>query len=163
MPLQPAFRGFLKASGTVGEGQLGRGEGVGWQGRTNVSTFSSDTLIGNWNEERFDVSRLTQPRPLPSQVSRSLQGGGAAVRKGPYSVAPSSNVIPYLTCSMTTTLRPPTAMPTASHLPASLRCSATAEVSPAHSPAPLEIVSETIYNLHHMLLTHGTYHTTYPD
>lgn len=73
VPLQPAFRGFLKASGTVGEGQLGRGEGVGWQGRTNVSTFSSDTLIGNWNEERFDVSRLTQPRPLPSQYDHYFE------------------------------------------------------------------------------------------
>ena len=69
---KPAFRGFLKASGTVGEGEVGRGEGVGWQGRTNVNTFSSDTLIGNWNEERFDVSRLAQPRALPSQVSTSL-------------------------------------------------------------------------------------------
>ena len=54
VPLQPAFRGFLKASSTVGEAQLGRGEGVGWQEQINISTFF-DGLIGNWNEKQFDV------------------------------------------------------------------------------------------------------------
>ena len=30
--------------------------------------YSPNTLIGNWNEKRFDVSLLAQAKPLPSQV-----------------------------------------------------------------------------------------------
>ncbi len=71
----PAFRGFVKASGQAAVWEGGRGGkdgGLGWQTRTNESAFSSDTLIGNWNEERFDVSRLSQPKCLPSQVSAAI-------------------------------------------------------------------------------------------
>ena len=68
---QPAFRGFLKASGQAevwDDTDKKKFDQFGWRTRTNESAFSSDTLIGNWNEERFDVSRLAQPRCLPSQV-----------------------------------------------------------------------------------------------
>ena len=33
--------------------------------------YSPNTLIGNWNEKRFDVSLLSQAKPLPSQVCKS--------------------------------------------------------------------------------------------
>jgi hypothetical protein len=43
---------------------------VGWL-RTECA-YSPNTLIGNWNEKRFDVSLLSQAKPLPSQVKISL-------------------------------------------------------------------------------------------
>ncbi len=77
-PAHPALRGFVKASGKaeVWEGgREGKAGELGWQTRTNESAYSSDTLIGNWNEERFDVTRLSQPKCLPSQVSRRRAHG----------------------------------------------------------------------------------------
>lgn len=63
----PAFQGFLKASGQAelwGKGEKPSDQ-FGW--RTHTTEYSSDTLIGNWNEERFDVSKLAQSKCLPSQ------------------------------------------------------------------------------------------------
>ena len=39
---------------------------VGWL--KPEGAYSPNTLIGNWNENRFDVSLLAQAKPLPSQV-----------------------------------------------------------------------------------------------
>ena len=45
---------------------------LGWLGPQNA--YSPSTLIGNWNEKRFDVSLLAQSKPLPSQVSPCRMG-----------------------------------------------------------------------------------------
>ncbi|XP_030189782.1 UPF0686 protein C11orf1 homolog isoform X3 [Lynx canadensis] len=45
----------------------------GWRCTTNENTYSNRTLIGNWNQERYDLRNIVQPKPLPSQdLSESL-------------------------------------------------------------------------------------------
>lgn len=43
----------------------------GWRCTTNEDDYSNKTLIGNWNEERYDIQKIVQPKPLPSQVCAS--------------------------------------------------------------------------------------------
>ncbi|XP_064407458.1 cilia- and flagella-associated protein 68-like [Halichondria panicea] len=63
------FRGFLKASGQAqswDDTDKKKASKFGWKTET---AYSTDTLVGNWNEEWFDVSKLSQStRPL-SQYS----------------------------------------------------------------------------------------------
>ena len=74
----PSFQGFLKASGQAELWDRGAGGGkksgdqLGWC-RTHTTEYSSDTLIGNWNEERFDVTKLAQSKCLPSQYSHYFE------------------------------------------------------------------------------------------
>lgn len=42
----------------------------GWRCSTNESGYKTDTLIGNWNEERYDIRYLSKEKPIPSQVSK---------------------------------------------------------------------------------------------
>lgn len=42
----------------------------GWRCTTNETGYKSDTLIGNWNEERYDVKYLSKNRPIGYQVSQ---------------------------------------------------------------------------------------------
>lgn len=44
---------------------------VGWL--KPEGAYSPNTLIGNWNENRFDVSLLAQAKPLPSQVCYTIK------------------------------------------------------------------------------------------
>ncbi|KAM4015994.1 cilia- and flagella-associated protein 68 [Anomaloglossus baeobatrachus] len=41
----------------------------GWRCKTNEDGYSNKTLIGNWNQERYDLCKLEQRRPLPSQYA----------------------------------------------------------------------------------------------
>ena len=41
----------------------------GWRCSTNETGFKSETLIGNWNEERYDIKYLAKKKPIPSQVT----------------------------------------------------------------------------------------------
>ena len=74
----PSFQGFVKASGQAelwdkGAGKLKSGDQlVGWC-RKHTTDYLSDTLIGNWNEERFDVTKLAQSKCLPSQYSHYFE------------------------------------------------------------------------------------------
>lgn len=40
----------------------------GWRCTKNESSYQTSTLIGNWNEQRFDINRISKPKPIPSQV-----------------------------------------------------------------------------------------------
>jgi hypothetical protein len=40
----------------------------GWRCTNKETSYGNDTLIGNWNEERFDNKIVKQAKPLPSQV-----------------------------------------------------------------------------------------------
>lgn len=40
----------------------------GWRCTTNENAYSNRTLMGNWNQERYDLRNIVQPKPLPSQV-----------------------------------------------------------------------------------------------
>ena len=72
----PSFQGFLKASGQAKlwdkGGKADSADQLGWC-RTHTTDYSSDTLIGNWNEERFDVTKLSQSKCLPSQYSHYFE------------------------------------------------------------------------------------------
>uniref|UniRef100_A0A8D0Y6U3 Cilia and flagella associated protein 68 n=1 Tax=Sus scrofa TaxID=9823 RepID=A0A8D0Y6U3_PIG len=47
----------------------------GWRCTTNEDTYSNRTLMGNWNQERYDLKSIVQPKPLPSQgLSEHLTG-----------------------------------------------------------------------------------------
>ncbi|XP_011782113.1 PREDICTED: UPF0686 protein C11orf1 homolog isoform X3 [Colobus angolensis palliatus] len=47
----------------------------GWRCTTNENAYSNHTLMGNWNQERYDLRNIVQPKPLPSQdLSESLTG-----------------------------------------------------------------------------------------
>lgn len=39
----------------------------GWRCTTNENGYKTDTLVGNWCEERFDLKHRRQPECLPSQ------------------------------------------------------------------------------------------------
>ena len=40
----------------------------GWRCTTKESSYGNDTLIGNWNESRFDIKEMKKAKRLPSQV-----------------------------------------------------------------------------------------------
>jgi len=44
----------------------------GWRCTTNEDNYSHKVLMGNWNEERYDIQNIAQPKPLPSQVRAGL-------------------------------------------------------------------------------------------
>ncbi|XP_023410553.1 cilia- and flagella-associated protein 68 isoform X3 [Loxodonta africana] len=47
----------------------------GWRCTTDENAYSNRTLMGNWNQERYDLKNIIQPKPLPSQdLSESLTG-----------------------------------------------------------------------------------------
>merc|ERR1739841_36967 len=45
----------------------------GWRCMTNETGYKSDTLIGNWNEERYDVSHVAKSKPITSQFSHYFE------------------------------------------------------------------------------------------
>ncbi|XP_077105925.1 cilia- and flagella-associated protein 68 isoform X3 [Ranitomeya variabilis] len=62
----------------------------GWRCTTQEDAYCHKTLIGNWNQERYDLCKLEQRRPLPSQYAHyyetsynvdCLRNGGPAERQ----------------------------------------------------------------------------------
>nr|XP_012325982.1 uncharacterized protein LOC105729625 isoform X3 [Aotus nancymaae]XP_012325983.1 uncharacterized protein LOC105729625 isoform X3 [Aotus nancymaae] len=45
----------------------------GWRCTTNENTYSNCTLMGNWNQERYDLRNVVQPKPLPSQFGHYFE------------------------------------------------------------------------------------------
>lgn len=76
MELQASFTGFLKASGQAevwdDAYDMKKFQQFGWRTTTNESNYSTRTLVGNWNEEKFDVKALNKAKPLPSQVRKGI-------------------------------------------------------------------------------------------
>lgn len=44
----------------------------GWRCTTNEDHYETGTLIGNYNEERFDLKEIKKHKPLPSPVFNIL-------------------------------------------------------------------------------------------
>ena len=56
---------LLNYFGKIDDNKFGQ---FGWR-CTNYETFyTTNTLIGNWNEEQFDIKNMKKSKPLPSQV-----------------------------------------------------------------------------------------------
>ncbi|XP_023565362.1 UPF0686 protein C11orf1 homolog isoform X1 [Octodon degus] len=45
----------------------------GWRCTTNENSYSNRTLMGNWNQERYDLRNIVQPKPLPSQFQHYFE------------------------------------------------------------------------------------------
>ncbi|XP_042327210.1 UPF0686 protein C11orf1 homolog isoform X2 [Sceloporus undulatus] len=45
----------------------------GWRCTTNEDMYANKTLLGNWNEDRYDIRRVLQPKPLPSQYAHCFE------------------------------------------------------------------------------------------
>uniref|UniRef100_A0A8C3TJC7 Chromosome 11 open reading frame 1 n=1 Tax=Chelydra serpentina TaxID=8475 RepID=A0A8C3TJC7_CHESE len=45
----------------------------GWRCTTNEDAYSNKTLMGNWNQERYDIRKIAQPKPLPSQYAHYFE------------------------------------------------------------------------------------------
>ncbi|XP_049634375.1 UPF0686 protein C11orf1 homolog [Suncus etruscus] len=45
----------------------------GWRCNTNENAYSIQTLMGNWNQDRFDLKYIMQPKPLPSQFGHYFE------------------------------------------------------------------------------------------
>uniref|UniRef100_A0A8C6E1C8 Cilia and flagella associated protein 68 n=1 Tax=Moschus moschiferus TaxID=68415 RepID=A0A8C6E1C8_MOSMO len=45
----------------------------GWRCNTNEDAYSNRTLMGNWNQERYDIKYIVQPKPLPSQFGHYFE------------------------------------------------------------------------------------------
>ena len=70
---KPTFKGFSEATGhtsLLSDSSEEKLNTFGWKVTTNEESYSSDTLIGNWNEEKFDIKSMSRSKPLPSQVSK---------------------------------------------------------------------------------------------
>ncbi len=69
----PPFRAMIQGSAGLSEAwrhdteDLKMGQ-FGWRCNKQESLYKNHCLIGNWNEERFDINRMKHPKPLPSQV-----------------------------------------------------------------------------------------------
>ncbi|XP_029878519.1 LOW QUALITY PROTEIN: UPF0686 protein C11orf1 homolog [Aquila chrysaetos chrysaetos] len=47
----------------------------GWRCTTNGNDYSAKTLMGNWNEEQYNIQRIVQPKAPPSQdLNENLTG-----------------------------------------------------------------------------------------
>ncbi len=53
---------------THGHDQL-KFDQFGWRCTNKENSYSSDTVVGNWNEEKYDVKEQSKAKPLPSAVS----------------------------------------------------------------------------------------------
>ena len=67
----PPFQSMVRASG-LGEIWTHDIEDTkfkqfGWRCTNKETSYANDTLIGNWNEERFDNKHRKEAKPLPSQ------------------------------------------------------------------------------------------------
>lgn len=61
------FSGFVKVSGrtkTWDNKKNCRSDKLRW---AEDKTYSDGTLIYNWNEDKFDLKKISQSTPLPSQ------------------------------------------------------------------------------------------------
>ncbi|XP_044164770.1 UPF0686 protein C11orf1 homolog isoform X1 [Acropora millepora] len=45
----------------------------GWRCTNTESSYNTSTLIGNWNEQRFDINRISKPKPVPSQYNHYFE------------------------------------------------------------------------------------------
>ncbi|XP_018419523.1 PREDICTED: UPF0686 protein C11orf1 homolog [Nanorana parkeri] len=65
----------------------------GWRCTTKEDSYSNKTLLGNWNQEHYDLRKLEERKPLPSQYAHYYKtsysadytrNGGSAVRQVPH-------------------------------------------------------------------------------
>ncbi|ESO93723.1 hypothetical protein LOTGIDRAFT_203076 [Lottia gigantea] len=75
---EPAFRSMIRASGLgeewVHDHDESKFKQVGWRCTTKEdASYGNSTLIGNWNEKRFDIGKAKETKPLPSQYNHYFE------------------------------------------------------------------------------------------
>merc|ERR1712087_179614 len=88
----PPFRAMVRANGT-GEVWTHSNDDYklnqfGWRCTKQESAYRTDTLIGNWNEERFDVEKMRVHELLPSQKAHYYD----TIHNSSYNTAPRNEV-----------------------------------------------------------------------
>ncbi|XP_062500000.1 cilia- and flagella-associated protein 68-like [Corticium candelabrum] len=76
MTERPVFCGMLRASGHAevwDHSDKEKFKQFGWRCSNSESSYKTDTLLGNWCEERFDVNKMARQKPLPSQYSHYFE------------------------------------------------------------------------------------------
>ncbi|KAJ8313341.1 hypothetical protein KUTeg_009127 [Tegillarca granosa] len=67
----PPFRAMVRASGLAEVwthvNDMEKFGQFGWRCTNKENSYANDTLVGNWNEERFDVSKQSEAKRIPSQ------------------------------------------------------------------------------------------------
>ncbi|KAL5020017.1 hypothetical protein ScPMuIL_002909 [Solemya velum] len=58
----------------------------GWRCTTKEDAYGNPTLIGNWNERRFDISRMREAKPLPSEHGHYFETTYDTYNTQPYRV-----------------------------------------------------------------------------
>ena len=71
--LETPFRSMVRASG-LGEvwthsSDMEKFKQFGWRCTNSENAYNEPTLVGNWNEKQFDISRMKEAKTLPSQVN----------------------------------------------------------------------------------------------
>lgn len=70
----PPFRAMVRASGLAEVwthvNDMEKFGQFGWRCTNKENSYANDTLVGNWNEERFDVSKQGEAKRIPSQVKK---------------------------------------------------------------------------------------------
>ncbi|KAM8927675.1 cilia- and flagella-associated protein 68 [Pelodytes ibericus] len=74
---RPGFGSILHADGH-GEvwtdlGPLTKFKQYGWRCTTKEDSYSNKSLMGNWNQERYDLCKLAERKPIPSQYDHYYQ------------------------------------------------------------------------------------------
>ena len=69
----PDFCSMLRASGLAETwthcDEIKKLHQFGWRCTNKESSYGNKTLIGNWNERRFDLNERKKAKSLPSQVN----------------------------------------------------------------------------------------------
>ncbi|XP_074653110.1 cilia- and flagella-associated protein 68-like [Tubulanus polymorphus] len=73
----PPFREMVRASGQAEVWTHTHDElkftQFGWRSTTKDTAYGTPTLIGNWNEKRFDIGELKKSKRLPSQYDHYFE------------------------------------------------------------------------------------------
>ncbi|XP_069115861.1 cilia- and flagella-associated protein 68-like [Argopecten irradians] len=91
MEQEPPFRAMVRASG-LGEvwthtHDIEKFDQFGWRCTNKENSFANSTLVGNWNEERFDVDKVKEAKALPSQYDHYFESTyGTNYNRQPYKV-----------------------------------------------------------------------------
>jgi len=75
--MDPPFCSMVRASGlgeiwTHNHDDLKFGQ-FGWRCTNKENSYGTECLIGNWNEERFDIEKQKQAKRLPSQYEHYFE------------------------------------------------------------------------------------------
>ncbi|XP_053307696.1 UPF0686 protein C11orf1 homolog [Spea bombifrons] len=73
----PCYGSLLHADGHgevwMDHGPFSKFKQYGWRCTTKEDSYSNKTLMGNWNEERYDLRKLKERKPMPSQFAHYYQ------------------------------------------------------------------------------------------